>query len=134
MFGCILPFLAMISKYPNSWACLIVSQVGQSLFMVVELIDMYKQRSLDKYFYEVSNISDYVQFIAHTTFFILKYIDLKSIPTTETKLLESEDQLKNSILIMVSLILVLMVTKLQHILNIYPLFGILNELLYKSVS
>ena len=48
--------------------------------------------------------------------------------------LESEDQLKNSILIMVSLILVLMVTKLQHILNIYPLFGILNELLYKSVS
>lgn len=65
---------------------LLTSQVGQTIFALLELIDILNRDNWRDYFGEAINIPDYICFFAHTTFFLLKLVQTGSYdPINESK-------------------------------------------------
>jgi hypothetical protein len=95
------------------------------MFMLIEIIDISQTENVKEYFSQAHNFSDYTLFITHTMFFVLRVLEVTGVPNLNDIALHI-DPIQNTALILASIILCLMVTKIQHIMSIYPFWGILN--------
>jgi hypothetical protein len=124
-------FAALNTSDKDNLAYLITAQVIQVIFFIIEIMILLKGGYKD-YIKEQSNYVDVTQFVLHTIYFILKlYQRYRSKVTTHE--INSARNFDDYILIISSSMSFTIVRKIQHIIKIYKGFGLLSQLVYKSV-
>ena len=73
LFIFVIPFFALNTWALKSWIYLMITQLSQLIFFSIELLILWQEGWID-YFDDITNLPDWIQFISHTLFFILKVV------------------------------------------------------------